>query len=317
MSAPPTETDQRIRQAAYAYVRKLAAKHGFLTKEQLWPDTFASDDENFSLIQPYQGRHKPAQMSHLLSLLSRHSGAIKYDTEVPKIPAQEESASFYYYLVKGQNLDYHQNRWMREAYEWKVPILLFLETDSRSSSRPPCFVPTLANIVSWEPQERRVEVRYSLIDITVENLDVADNALQRHYVVAERKQRLRQQEFRKDLTRAYEERCAISGLFGHELLEVAHIIPDHQGGQSRTSNGLLLSKIHHAAFDADLIGITPDYRVKVSKRLLEEDSRKSDLLALLKKIDGKRIRLPSREEDHPSQDFLKERYEIFQEREKS
>lgn len=317
MSSPPTKTDQRIRQAAYAYIRKLVAKHEFLTKEQLWPDVFASDDENFSLIHPRRGRHKPARMSHLLSLLSQHSGATKYETKVPKIPAQEESASFYYQLVKGRGPDYPDNRYMREAYEWGVPILLFLEPHPRSPSRSLRFFPTLARIVSWEPEpsKHRAKVRYSRIDISVEDLDLANNTLGRRYGRAERKQRLHQEEFRKALISAYQERCSMSGLSGPELLEAAHITPDYQGGQPKTSNGLLLSKIHHAAFDAHLIGITPDYRVKVSKRLLEEDSRKSDLLALLKKINGERIRLPQRREDYPSQDALKERYEIFQEKE--
>ena len=40
-------------------------------------------------------------------------------------------------------------------------------------------------------------------------------------------------------------------------------------GQPVVSNGLPLTKIHHAAFDADLIGIDPDFRVHVSDRLLE------------------------------------------------
>ena len=35
-------------------------------------------------------------------------------------------------------------------------------------------------------------------------------------------------------------------------------------------NGLPLSKIDHAAFDAYLIGIDPDYRVYVSDRLLDQ-----------------------------------------------
>jgi predicted restriction endonuclease len=34
-------------------------------------------------------------------------------------------------------------------------------------------------------------------------------------------------------------------------------------------NGLPLTKIHHAAFDAYLIGIDPDFRIHVSDRLLE------------------------------------------------
>ena len=42
-----------------------------------------------------------------------------------------------------------------------------------------------------------------------------------------------------------------------------------QLGQPIVSNGLPLTKIHHAAFDAHLIGVDPDYRIHVSDRLLE------------------------------------------------
>jgi putative restriction endonuclease len=44
---------------------------------------------------------------------------------------------------------------------------------------------------------------------------------------------------------------------------------DEQLGQPIVSNGLPLTKIHHAAFDAHLIGIDRDYRIHVSDRLLE------------------------------------------------
>ena len=52
----------------------------------------------------------------------------------------------------------------------------------------------------------------------------------------------------------------------------AHIVSDKDEllGQPVVPNGLPLSKIHHAAFDADLIGIDPDYRVHVSERLLAQ-----------------------------------------------
>jgi putative restriction endonuclease len=42
---------------------------------------------------------------------------------------------------------------------------------------------------------------------------------------------------------------------------------DEQLGQPIISNGLPLTKLHHAAFDAHLIGIDPDYRIHVSDRL--------------------------------------------------
>jgi hypothetical protein len=46
------------------------------------------------------------------------------------------------------------------------------------------------------------------------------------------------------------------------LLDAAHIVADKDErlGQPVVPNGILLSKIHHAAFDAHLIGIDPDYR---------------------------------------------------------
>jgi putative restriction endonuclease len=55
------------------------------------------------------------------------------------------------------------------------------------------------------------------------------------------------------------------------LLDAAHIVMDvdEQFGHPMISNGLPLTKIHHAACDAHLIGPTPVYRIHVSDRLLE------------------------------------------------
>ena len=70
---------------------------------------------------------------------------------------------------------------------------------------------------------------------------------------------------------AYGGRCAISRLPEPRLLDAAHMVmdADEQLGQSVISNGLPLTKIHHAAFDAHLIGVDPDFRVQVSDRLLD------------------------------------------------
>lgn len=37
---------------------------------------------------------------------------------------------------------------------------------------------------------------------------------------------------------------------------------------SEVNNGICLSRIHHRAFDANLIGIDADYRIQISDRLL-------------------------------------------------
>ena len=55
------------------------------------------------------------------------------------------------------------------------------------------------------------------------------------------------------------------------------------------------AKIHHAAFDAHLIGVDPDYRIHVSDRLLEIHD--GPFLELgLKGIIGQVIQLPRRSE---------------------
>jgi putative restriction endonuclease len=62
----------------------------------------------------------------------------------------------------------------------------------------------------------------------------------------------------------------LSGLPEPLLLDAAHIVADkdEQLGEPAVPNGIPLSKIHHAAFDAHLIGIEPDYRMHVSGPLL-------------------------------------------------
>jgi putative restriction endonuclease len=64
---------------------------------------------------------------------------------------------------------------------------------------------------------------------------------------------------------------AISHLPEPQLVDAPHIFMDaaEQFGQPVISNGLSLTKIHHAAFNAHLIGVDPDFQVHVSDRLLD------------------------------------------------
>jgi putative restriction endonuclease len=83
-----------------------------------------------------------------------------------------------------------------------------------------------------------------------------------------------------------------------------------QLGQPVISNGVPLTKIHHAAFDAHLIGVDPDYRIHVSDRLLEIHD--GPFLELgLKSIAGTLINRPRRSEDLPDRDRLALRFEQF------
>ena len=95
------------------------------------------------------------------------------------------------------------------------------------------------------------------------------------------------------------------------MLDAAHIVADKDEklGHPVVPNGLPLSKIHHAAFDAHLIGIDPDYRLHVSERLLIQ--KDGPMLEALKRLNGETIHLPKRDKDRPDRDRLALRFERF------
>ena len=75
------------------------------------------------------------------------------------------------------------------------------------------------------------------------------------------------------------------------------------------SNGLGLCSIHHRAFDQDLVGVSPDYEVRVSQRLLEDED--GPMLELLKTAHGKTILLPQRRAWQPDREQLALRFARF------
>ena len=86
----------------------------------------------------------------------------------------------------------------------------------------------------------------------------------RAYITTTVRQRLHQRGFRERVLHAYREQCALCRLRHTELLDAAHIITDREEeGTPQVSNGLSLCKLHHAAFDRFLLGITPDYTIPV------------------------------------------------------
>ena len=138
-----------------------------------------------------------------------------------------------------------------------------------------------------------------------------ESALERRYALRAVKQRLHQASFREAVIAAYGGRCALSGLPEPLLLDAAHIVADSDEllGQPVVPNGVPLSKIHHAAFDAHLIGIDPDYRLHVSDRLLSKQD--GPMLEALKRLNGGALHLPSRAKDCPDRERLAVRFERF------
>jgi putative restriction endonuclease len=148
----------------------------------------------------------------------------------------------------------------------QMPVIYFLGT---SPCRYQPIIPTF--IAGWHPERLRVDLAFEVI-VGASAQARLPASPERRYALREIKARfLHQASFRDAVLSAYRGRCAISHLPEPRLLDAAHIVmdADEQLGQPVISNGLPLTKLHHAAFDAHLIGIDPDYRIHVSDRLLE------------------------------------------------
>ncbi|HWJ45087.1 MAG TPA: HNH endonuclease, partial [Gaiellaceae bacterium] len=108
--------------------------------------------------------------------------------------------------------------------------------------------------------------------------------LERQYAVRETRVRIHQARFRGRVVPAYRGQCAICRLKEIRLLDAAHIVGDAEdSGEPEVSNGLALCSIHHRAFDHQLLGISPDYEVRLAGDLLAE--KDGPMLDLLKTFD--------------------------------
>lgn len=300
------DPDAVIRMAAFEHVIRLGEVRHPLTAADLEPG-FIFDGERVPLINPRRGIYKPQQMRFLLSIktvIAKRGARIWYEDQREvhhQILGGEGTIS---YDFMGENPDAAENRWLREAYENQIPIIYFVGV---APGRYKAVVPVY--ISGWDAGTLKACVAFSNFDY--EYAAPPENAIERRYALREVQQRLHQDSFREAVLAAYGGRCAISRLPEPRLLDAAHIIVDSDAdfGQPVVPNGIPLSKLHHAAFDAHLIGIDPDYRLHVSDHLLIQND--GPMLDALKRLSGELIHLPNRRKDYPDRDRLAQRFERF------
>ena len=306
VAATDTRTEALMRAAAFDQVRRRNETHDHLTATELKPG-FIFAGERFPLMNPQRGIFKPQQMRFLLSIKTvfpKPGGKVWYDDQRDVHRQIFEGDETIDYAFMGQDPDAADNRWLREAMENQVPIIYFLGiAPGRYKAMLPAF------IAGWDAATLKAKVAFGLVEQGV--LTPPENGLERRYALRTVKQRLHQASFREAVISAYNGRCALSGLPEPVLLDAAHIVADNDErfGQPIVPNGIPLSKIHHAAFDAHLIGIDPDFRLHVSERLLRQND--GPMLEALKGLKGGEIHLPRRVVDRPDRDRLAQRFERF------
>jgi putative restriction endonuclease len=300
------DRDTLMRMAAFEQVRRLTEIHDHLTSAELKPG-FTFEGERIPLINPQRGIFKPQQMRFLLSIKTvfpKPGGRVWYDDQRDVHRQIFEGDETIDYAFMGQDPNAADNRWLYEACEHRIPIIYFLGI---APGRYQAILPSY--IAGWDAVALKARVAFAMPDQDI--LGPPDTALERRYALRAVKQRLHQASFREAVIAAYESRCAVSRLPEPLLLDAAHIVDDkdEQLGQPVVPNGIPLSKIHHAAFDAHLIGIDPDYRLHVSERLLGQND--GPMLEVLKRMRGETILRPRRIKDYPDRDRLALRFERF------
>lgn len=300
------DDDASIRLAAFEHVRKLAETHVHLTSEELKPG-FSYLGERIPLINPQRGIFKPQRMRHLLSIRTvfpKPGGKVWYDDQRDVHRQIFEAEETVDYAFMGTDPDAADNRWLREAFEAQVPIIYFLGVaPGRAQAMLPAF------IAGWDARSLKAQIAFSEQGRGM--MAAPASAIERRYALRTAQQRLHQASFREAVITAYDGRCALSGLPEPLLLDAAHIVADgdERLGQAMVTNGIPLSKIHHAAFDAHLIGIDPDFRLHVSEKLMVQ--KDGPMLEALKALHGGTLHGPKRLQDRPDRDRLAMRFERF------
>lgn len=295
--------DLAIRLAAADHVKRVATAD-VLSSEQL-AQGFMFEGERLPLVNPQRGIFKPRSMEHLLSVRTvfpRSGARVWYDDQRIVQSQVASGQELVEYAFMGSDPNAADNRWLRRASEAQVPIIYFLGiAPGRYTAIWPVFV------ANWSATELKVHLAFGQ---SVQ--DGIPEAPERRYASRLVQQRLHQAQFREAVLTAYGGRCAITNLPEPRLLDAAHIVVDrdHALGQPIVPNGLTLSKIHHAAFDANLIGVDPDYRIHVSDALMSINDGPMFEHGV-KGLAGRFIHLPVRERDYPSRDRLAQRFEAF------
>lgn len=266
---------------------------GVISRREL--SAFRVGDRDLRLIDISKGIWNPRWMEVTLSITSTPNGP--YDDQ-----AMDGGLMRYRYRAGSAGGD---NTKLRAAVGTGTPlILLRWIADGLYVPVFPVF------LVGDDPDDRSVLVALdeSLRFLTDPRNPTED---QRRYAERVAQVRLHQPEFRGKIMLAYERQCSICELKHPELLDAAHIVPDGQPlGQPIVPNGLALCKIHHAAYDGDLLGIDPDYRVHVNQNLLIETDGPM-LKHGLQEMHGRGLTVPGRVADRPDPERLSLRYQEF------
>jgi len=297
----PAEGDQRLRAAAFAFLNR-QTQGGLALVKQTDLASFSFEGSPVRLMATQQGIWKPRFLEAALSIRTVFTADPSY------APYEDEVGSdgFLRYKWRGVDPQHPDNKALRRAMASGAPLIWFRGVASASyHAIYPVF------LVDEEPFAQQFVVALNEESGRLrDELAEEDPALVQAYAERVVKARLHQPLFRQRVLVAYANQCSICRLRHTRLLDAAHVLADSDGGAPVVTNGIAMCKIHHAAYDVDIFGISPDYKVGVRADVLQEIDGPT-LRYTLQEIDGSPIQLPSRRAARPDPKLLKVRWDKF------
>jgi len=290
--------DSEIRLAAFDWLKEQVALHGDVLPRKLLAQGFVYSGQRIPLVFP-AGIFRPRGLDYPLTITTTPEGP--YNDDI----SREGLLSYRY---RGSNHFHRDNIGLREAMRNRIPLIYFL------GIVPGKYLVALpVYIVGDDPQNLTFTVAVddsaAILGNRAGEAELAEP--RRAYMTSLVKVRLHQRCFRERVIDAYRTQCAFCRLKHEELLDAAHIIPDTESESKPTvNNGIALCKLHHAAFDSFIIGVSPEYVIEVREDVLEEHDGPM-LQHGIKELHKQRIILPRRAEFMPDRGFLDWRYQRF------
>ena len=317
------EIDLQIRLKAFEHLTHLTKYDRALHHTEL-NKGFIFKDGRIPFLYPRRGILKPQKMKYLLSIRTSipRPGRENYDDQWEVYEKLNQGEEILDYAFMKNDPESAPNKHLLRACENNIPIIYFIATEEGFYLAVfPVYV------VDWIPEKLKAKVNigvqksHPLIPKSVVDIPFI-SPLEKKYAFRTVKVRVHQERFRSAVMKAYDNRCAVSGfpetsgkdsLHKGSLIDVAHIIADSKQdilSKPEIGNGIPLTKLHHAAFDANLIGIDPDYRLHVSKTLW--NIKDGQTLEMLKSIQDNKLRLPRNRFNHPDPARLEIKFREFE-----
>lgn len=290
--------DELIRIAAFEWLEKQASLYDDVLPRKVLEEGFYYQNQRIVLIGA-KGIWKPKTLQLPISITTTADSP--YDDAFTK-------ENFLKYRYRGTDPYHPDNVGLREIMRKQIPLIYFhgIVKGKYLATWPVYIIHDSIQELTFTVAVD--EVRLVKTDMVHED---PETYYRRSYLTSNIKLRLHQRSFRERVLLAYQNQCTFCKLKHIELLDAAHIIPDsEEHGQPVVQNGLSLCKIHHATFDKNIIGITPDFTIKVRKDILGETN--GPMLKFgIQSLDNNKIILPRHKSDWPDRERLEERYQQF------